>query len=164
MTRDHLFGFLPFAVRSAVPGVRIENAALHSEVRLSFNRSNTLKGNPMKRLLMTVLAGLTLALPLPGNTAPDETQRQMIQRAQEAKKKLSAAEASRGAERQKLIEEHMAMMQTMMAQMQKAKPRGGMSAEQTREWMDEHLKLMDQLLGQMMDEHHMMMQDMGMRK
>jgi len=116
----------------------------------------------MKRLLMTVLAGLTLALPLAGNTAPDETQRQMIQRAQEAKKKLAAAEAATGAQRQKMLEEHMAMMQTMMVQMQKAKPRGGMSLEQTREWMDEHMKLMDVLLGQMMEEHHMMMQDMGM--
>lgn len=117
----------------------------------------------MKRMLMTLLAGLTLALPLAGNTAPDETQRQMIQRAQEAKKKLSAAEAAAGAERQKLIEEHMTMMQSMMAQMQKAKPHRGMSTEQMHEWMDEHMKLMDQMLGQMMQEHHMMMQDMGMQ-
>jgi len=55
------------------------------------------------------------------------------------------------------------MMQTMMAQMQKAKPHGGMSPEQTREWMNEHMKLMDEMLGQMMQEHHMMMQDMGMQ-
>ena len=36
------------------------------------------------------------------------------------------------------------MMRDMTAQMQKAKPRAGMTPEQMREWMDEHLKLMDQ--------------------
>jgi hypothetical protein len=30
-----------------------------------------------------------------------------------------------------------------------------------REWIDEHLALMQQVMGQMMDEHHMMMQGMG---
>ena len=49
----------------------------------------------------------------------------------------------------------------MMAQMQKAKPRGGMAPEQMREWMDEHMKLMGDMMSQMMDEHHMMMRGMG---
>ena len=115
----------------------------------------------MKKFLVAALAGITLALPLSGIGAPDESQKQLIQRTQEAKKKLTAAQASSGAERQKLMQEHMKMMREMTAQMQKAKPRADMTAEQMREWMDEHLKLMDQLMGQMMDEHHMMMQGMG---
>ena len=60
-----------------------------------------------------------------------------------------------------MMQEHMKMMQEMMAQMQKAKPAGGMKPEQMREWIDEHLKLMQEMMGQMMDEHHMMMQGMS---
>ena len=115
----------------------------------------------MKRLLIAALAGFAFALPLAGITAPDEAQKQIIQRAQDAKKKLSAAQAASGAERQKMMQEHMKMMQDMMASMQKAKPRASMKPEQMREWMDEHMKLMDQMMDQMMGEHHMMMPGMG---
>ena len=107
--------------------------------------------------MKTLLAAAFCAFTLMGTgalAAPDETQKQLIQRTQEAKKKLAAAQAASGSERQKL-------MQEMTTQMQKAKPRAGMTPEQMREWMDEHLKLMDQLMGQMMSEHHMMMQGMG---
>ena len=111
----------------------------------------------MKRLLIAALAGMTLALPLSGIGAPDETQKQIIQRAQDAKKKLAAAQAAQGPERQKMMQEHMKMMQDMMAQMQKAKPGAGMKPEQTREWIDEHMKLMQEMMSQVMGEHHMMM-------
>ena len=111
----------------------------------------------MNKLFTAALAALVLALPLAGIAGPDETQKQLIQRAQESKKKLAAAQAAQGAERQKLMQEHMKLMQETMAQMQKAKPRGGMTPEQMREWIDEHLKLMHEMMGQMMGEHHMMM-------
>jgi len=111
----------------------------------------------MKRMLIALVTGLALAMPLFGTAAPDEAQKQLIQRAQDAKKKLSAAQAAAGAERQQTMQEHMKMMQDMMAQMQKAKPAGGMSPQQMREWIDEHMKLMQEMMGQMMDEHHMMM-------
>ncbi|HEU4353869.1 MAG TPA: hypothetical protein VFR66_18530 [Burkholderiales bacterium] len=114
----------------------------------------------MKTLLAAAICAFTI-LGTGALAAPDEAQKQLIQRTQEAKQKLAAAQAASGAERQKLMQEHMKMMQDMTAQMQKAKPRAGMTPEQMREWMDEHLKLMDQLMGQMMDEHHMMMQGMG---
>lgn len=116
----------------------------------------------MSKVVAAMLAAFVLAMPLSGMSAPDETQKQLIQRAQEAKKKLAAAEAAKGAERQKMMREHMKMMQTMMAQMQKAKPGDGMSAEQMREWIDEHLKLMEEMMGQMMSEQRMMMQGGGM--
>ena len=116
----------------------------------------------MSKLLIAALTGIALALPLAGVSAPDEVQKQMTQRAQEAKKKLAAAQAAKGAERQKMMQEHMKMMQEMMAQMQKAKPRAGMSPEQMREWIDEHMKLMQEMMSQMMGEHHMMMQGGGM--
>jgi len=101
-------------------------------------------------------------LPLSGIGAPDESQKQLIQRAQEAKKKLAAAQAAQGTERQKMMQEHMKMMQSMMTQMKKAKPGAGMNPEQTREWMDEHMKLMQEMMSQMMGEQNMMMQGGGM--
>jgi len=61
-----------------------------------------------------------------------------------------------------MMETHMKMMQDIMAQMQKAKPGASMTSEQMRDWIDEHLKLMNELMGQMMEEHHMMMQNIGM--
>ena len=115
----------------------------------------------MKRFLIAALAGITLALPLSGIGAPDESQKQLIQRAQEAKKKLAAAQAAQGPERQKMMQEHMKIMQDMMAQMQKVKPGASMKPEQMREWIDEHMKLMQEMMSQMMGEHHMMMQGMG---
>ena len=117
----------------------------------------------MKRILIAVVTGLAITMPLLGTAAPDEAQKQMIQRAQAAKQKLAAAQAASGVERQKMMQEHMTMMQGMMAQMQKAKPGGGMSPQQMREWIDEHMKLMQEMMGQMMDEHHMMMQGGGMQ-
>ena len=115
----------------------------------------------MNKLLIATVAGLAFALPLAAMSAPDEAQKQLMQRTQDAKKKLAAAQAAQGPERQKMMQEHMKMMQDMMAQMQKAKPGAGMKPEQMREWMDEHMKLMNEMMGQMMGEHHMMMQGMG---
>ncbi|MFN0299752.1 MAG: hypothetical protein ACKVQU_05285 [Burkholderiales bacterium] len=117
----------------------------------------------MKRTLIAVVTGFAIAMPLLATAAPDEAQKQLIQRAQEAKKKLAAAQAAAGAERQKMMQEHMTMMRDMTAQMQKAKPGDTMSPPQMREWIDEHLKLMQEMMGQMMDEHHMMMQGGGMQ-
>jgi len=111
----------------------------------------------MKKMLIAVLMGLAMAVPLAGFAAPDEAQKILVQRAQEAKQKLAAAQAASGAARQKLMQEHMKLMQEMMKQMQAAKPKEGMTPQQMREWIDEHMKLMDQMMGQMMDEHHMMM-------
>ena len=115
----------------------------------------------MRKLLIAGVTGLALAMPFAAFAPPDESQKQMIQRVQEAKQKLAAAQAATGAQRQKLMEEHMKLMQTMMTQMQGAKPGANMTPQQMREWVDEHMKLMDQMMGQMMDEHHMMMQGMG---
>ena len=112
----------------------------------------------MKKLLLTLLMGVALITPLAGFAAPDEAQKQLIQRAMDSKRKLAAAQAASGGERQKLMQEHMTLMQEMMKQMQAAKPRDSMTPQQMREWIDEHMKLMEQMMGQMTDGHHMMMQ------
>ena len=114
------------------------------------------------RFVFALLAAIALTLPLAGIAGPDSSQQAMIWKVQQAKKELAAAEAATGAARQKMMQEHMKMMEDVLVQMQKAKPGTGMTPEQMREWIDEHLKLMNEMMGQMMDEHHMMMQGMGM--
>lgn len=102
---------------------------------------------------------------------PDESHHQMTQRVMQAKQKLQQAEATKGAERQKLMDEHMKMMKETMEKMQSMKPKAGMSMQEREEWVNHHQKLMEDMVGQMMEEHHMMMDmhkmpmDMGdMRK
>lgn len=119
--------------------------------------------NTTTKLFIAALAAVALALPMAGMAGPDENQRFMIQKVQKAKQDLAAAQAATGAERQKMMEAHMKMMDEIMAQMQKAKPGAGMTTEQMREWIDEHMKLMNEMMGQMMAEHHMMMQGMEMQ-
>jgi uncharacterized protein YicC (UPF0701 family) len=118
--------------------------------------------NTITKLFVAALAAVALALPYSSMAGPDGTQQAIIQKAQQAKKELAAAQSAAGPERQKMMETHMKMMQDVMAQMQKAKPGPGMTPEKMREWIDEHLKLMNEMMGQMMDEHHMMMQGTGM--
>ena len=113
------------------------------------------------KLAIAALAGMALLLPLAGMAGPDESQRAIILKAQEAKKELAAAQAATGTDRQKMMERHMKMMDDIMAQMQKAQPGANMTPEQMRSWIDEHMKLMNEMMGQMMQEHHTMMQGMG---
>jgi Ni/Co efflux regulator RcnB len=117
----------------------------------------------MKKLLAALIAGAVLALPFAALAGPDESQKMLIRKAQDAKRKLAAAQAASDPERQKAMQEHMKMMQDMMAQMRKAKPGADMKPEQMREWIDEHMKLMHEMMAQMSDGHHMMMQG-GMHK
>ena len=49
-----------------------------------------------------------------------------------------------------------------MSEMQAMKPRDGTVPKDQKEWMDERQKLMEQVMGQMMIEHHMMMQGLPM--
>ena len=96
--------------------------------------------------------------------AQDETQRQITQQVMQAKQKLKAAEAAKGAERNQLMGEHMKMMHNTMKKMQTMKPKSGMTMQEHEEWINEHQKLMDEMMSQMMVEHHMMMDMAGMAK
>ena len=89
--------------------------------------------------------------------AQDESQRLMTQRVAQARQKLQQAEAAKGAERQKLSEEHMKMMQETMDKMQVMKPKAGMTAQESEDWIKQHQKLMDDVIGQMRAENHLMM-------
>lgn len=115
----------------------------------------------MNKIVIAALTAIAMAAPLSGFAAPDEMQKRMNQRAAEAQQKLKAAEGATGPQRQQMMQEHMKLMQEMMAQMQSARPGANQSPQQQREWIDEHMKLMDQMMGQMMKEHHMMMMGCG---
>lgn len=90
--------------------------------------------------------------------AQDQFQREMIQQVQQAKQKLQQAEAAKGSERQKLMDEHMKMMKETMGKMQAMKPKAGMSMQEHEDWINQHQKLMEDMMDQMMGEHHLMME------
>ena len=117
-----------------------------------------MKRPTMKHFVATAALLVFAAIPLATLAAQDEAQRQISQRLADQKLKLTAAEKAQGAERDKLMQEHMKMMQETMGKMQAMKPRENMSPQEQKEWMAEHQKLMEQMMGQMMDEHHMMIQ------
>ncbi len=102
--------------------------------------------NTRPLLAVALFGALVLAFPLSLVAGSDGTQQLIAQQAQQAKKELAAAQAATGAERQKKMEAHMKMMSDVMGQMQKAKPASGMSPDQMREWIDEHMKLMNELM------------------
>jgi hypothetical protein len=111
----------------------------------------------MKRRFLVAMAALALAVPMLAYAGPDEAQKQLMQRSAEAKRKLDAAKAAQGAERDKLLQEHMELMSQMMKQMHSARPGPNATPQQLREWIDEHVKVMDQMMSQMMDGERMMM-------
>jgi uncharacterized phage-associated protein len=114
----------------------------------------------MKHFIATAALIALAAVPLATFAAQDEAQRQITQRLQQQQLQLAAAEKAQGAERDKLMQEHMKMMQETMGKMQAMKPRDNMTPQEQKEWMAEHQKLMEQMMGQMMAEHHLMMQGM----
>ena len=112
----------------------------------------------MKQLVSALIVAIAMSVPFTASAGPDSNQQMMTQRIMQAKQKLAAAQAAQGAERQKLMQEHMEMMQNTMGQMLAMKPAANMTPEQQKEWIAEHQKLMEMMMGQMMDEHHLMMQ------
>ncbi|GMV59628.1 MAG: hypothetical protein AMXMBFR72_27220 [Betaproteobacteria bacterium] len=114
----------------------------------------------MKRKFLSAMAVVMLAGPMLASAAPDESQKQLMQRSMEARRKLDAAGSAQGAQRDKLLQEHMDLMGQMMKQMTSARPGPNATPQQLREWIDEHLKLMDQMTSQMMDAERMMMMPM----
>jgi hypothetical protein len=111
----------------------------------------------MRRQILAVLATAFLSVPFAAAAAPDAQQQWATQRLHEAKQKLAAAENAKGEERQKLMSEHMKMMGETMGKMREMKPRDDMTPRQQKEWIDEHQKLMQTMMDQMMSEHHMLM-------
>jgi hypothetical protein len=109
----------------------------------------------MALLVFLALAGTAL----PGWTAPDEVQRQILQYFLHSQSQLARAEKANGEERHLLIAEHMQAMRRAVEQMRAAKPRPGMSPEEQSEWIAEHQRLMDLLMDQLMVQYDLMTQE-----
>ena len=112
----------------------------------------------MKKLISSLILAAMATMPILAIAGPDGNQQMMTEQLMQAKKKLAAAEAAQGTEQQKMMSEHMAMMTKTMGEMQKMKPGANMTPQQQTEWITEHQRLMDMMMGQMMGEHHLMMQ------
>ena len=68
-----------------------------------------------KRTTLAMVAALTAAtLSGAALAAPDQIQIEMIRRAMEAKQALARAQTARGAERDRMIDEHMAFTRTLL--------------------------------------------------
>jgi hypothetical protein len=51
------------------------------------------------------------------------------------------------------------MMGETMGKMREMQPRADMTPQQQKEWIDEHQKLMQAMMDQMMGEHHLLMME-----
>ncbi len=89
--------------------------------------------------------------------AQDEFQQEVLQRIQQSQQKLQQCNVAMGPKRQKLMAEHMKMMKETMEKMQAMKPKAGISMQEHEDWINEQQKLMEDMMGQMMEEQHLMM-------
>lgn len=110
--------------------------------------------------LVIALSGAFLASPDLLAGRPNEDVLTMQQRLQDAQQKLDQAGKAQGADRNKFMQEHMKMMEQNMKEMQAMQPRKDMTMAEHEQWMTEHQNMMNTMMRQMMQEHHMMMEMM----
>lgn len=108
-------------------------------------------------VLLAALAGM--GTPLPGRSAPDEVQQQILRHFIESERKLAQAEKATGEERYRLLGEHLWGMVEALGQMRAAKPSDAMTCEQQSEWIAEHRRLMDQAMKQLIMQYGFLMQE-----
>ena len=123
-----------------------------------------MKQRMLNKLVATVLIASFGFATTSAIAGPDIFQQQINQRLIQSQQKLKAAEAAKGAERQKLMEDHMKIMRETMTKMQAMKPKAGMTMQEHEDWINEHQKLMEQVMGQLMEEHHMLIGSGGTPK
>lgn len=87
----------------------------------------------------------------------DAFQEKLVKDVQMTKQKLEKAKAAQGAEQEKLLGEHMQMLHENMNACRQMKPKAGMTEAERDEWFTEHQKIMDDMMGQMMEEHKLKM-------
>ena len=114
----------------------------------------------MKRSTVAVAALLaaTLSMPMGALAGPDALQQQLLQRLRDAKAKQEQAEQAKGMERDKLLQDHLKMMEQSMKMMMAMKPKKGMTMQEHEEWIAEHQKIMEQMMEQMMKDQQMLME------
>ena len=87
----------------------------------------------------------------------DDIQYRMQQQIQQAQTKLNEAKAASGTERQKLLAEHMELMQKCMVDMHNMNDNAGKTAAQRAAGVQKYQKMMDALPSQMIEDHKMML-------
>ena len=87
----------------------------------------------------------------------DSYQEKLVNDVQMTKQKLEKAKAAKGVEQDKLLSEHMPMLHENMKVCRQMKPKAGMTESERDEWFTEHQKIMDDMMGQMMEEHKVKM-------
>ncbi len=116
-----------------------------------------MKRSGLNKLITAFLVGGIGLLSVSAWAGPDFQQKQLYQNIREAEMKMKEAEVAKGAERQKLLAQHLKMMKDVMDKMKAMKPKPDMTMQEHEEWIDEHQKLMESIFGQMMKEQHMLM-------
>lgn len=114
----------------------------------------------MKRssLALATLLGAVIVLPSTVWAPPPPHLERLHKKSLEAQKKLREAEQAEGLARQKLMQEHMEMMNSIMQKMRDMKPTQDMTMQEHEALIAAQREILEQLLGQMMKEHHMLLE------
>ena len=116
----------------------------------------------MKNKAVLVAVAMSIILSAAVLAGPDSGQRMLLDRMHESQKKLEQAEQAKGAERERMMQEHMKVMDENMKLMRDmTPPKSGMSTKERDEWMMEHQKLMQLMMDQMKQEHDLTMKSMS---
>ncbi len=114
----------------------------------------------MKSMRSLLLIGALLLSPaVLAEGGGDRVFERIEQMRDKAEAALAQAEKSSPGERHVHMKEHMHMLESIMSQLHKEHPAPGMTTAEHLAWMERHDKLVDDVLGQMMREHKLMMAD-----
>ena len=117
-----------------------------------------MKKSIINTLITTVfIASLGFAATSAIARGPDFEQQRLMVQVLQARQKLQQAEAAKGTEQQKLMGEHIQMLHDDMVACREMKPKAGMTESERDAWFAEHQKIMDDMMGQMMEEHKVKM-------
>lgn len=111
--------------------------------------------NIMKSLLLMVSIFMASAVWAEGGAA--RTFERIAELRDRAEIVLVQAEQAAPGQRHVHMAEHMEMLSDMMKQLHENHPDASMTTEQHLAWMEQHDKLVDDVLGQMLREHKLMM-------
>jgi hypothetical protein len=115
----------------------------------------------VKKPILAVTGLLAAAVTLSSPVWAGRPALQMAEKeSREAQAKLQQAEAAKAAERERLMGEHMALLDQALKDLMKAKPNPGVSAAECEGWISQHQKLMEGMLQQMIQEHKLMQESL----
>jgi hypothetical protein len=117
----------------------------------------------MYKLTTASVLALSLFGAMNASVAQERDQHWVIERTEQAREVLGHAQEAEAAKRRFLMKNHMSMLDEVLQEMSVMKPQPGLNMQQTAQWIAEHQQITRNILGQMMEEHHLMMQQMDDR-